>query len=230
MPVNKSEAQLPDEEKKHRLGLKWGITGAASTQQTAEEMEEYDRYRTSLGHMRNELGPTNQTGKTAAAQDSNGDTVMEDLQNPRNNNVYIFQLPTLMPQLTSAIKKEPMDVETQPIEDSNAADAPVEVKNETTENASNLFRGLGHCTSGRLGRLRVRESGRTTLEWGGVVFELKPGRQPTFLQEIVAMKKQKHDAEGSPQRPHNVEDEGEVLSMGRVKGKFVATPQWSLGL
>jgi DNA-directed RNA polymerase III subunit RPC4 len=75
--------------------------------------------------------------------------------------------------------------------------------------------------SGFVGKLRVRQSGRTTLDWGGTSYELAPGNKASFLQEVVSI----HVV---PEKDRVVpEDAGEAVSFGRVKGKFVVTPDWS---
>ena len=78
--------------------------------------------------------------------------------------------------------------------------------------------------SGYVGKLRVFNSGRTTLDWGGNSFEVKPGQKVSFLQEAVSV-------EVIPEKDRVVpEDAGNATSFGRVKGKFVVTPDWDVML
>lgn len=68
--------------------------------------------------------------------------------------------------------------------------------------------------------MRVHESGRTTLDWGGTSYELTPGNKASFLQEVASLNMRPENERAAP------EDAGEAISLGRVKGKFVVVPNW----
>jgi hypothetical protein len=79
--------------------------------QTDEDRAEWARFQSSLTHIRAELGPD-----VSVEVDAAGDVNMADAANGarkatvRDNNVYLFQIPPLMPELLSAsIKKEPVE-------------------------------------------------------------------------------------------------------------------------
>ena len=73
--------------------------------------------------------------------------------------------------------------------------------------------------SGKVGKLRVHKSGRTTLDWGGTSLELHAGMEASFLQDIVI-------AKTYPPEERVGRDAGQAMSFGRVFGKFVVTPDF----
>lgn len=191
--------------------------------QTDEDRAEWARYLENRKHIRAELGPDE-----TPPVDTAGDTAMTEGAAPapktsvRDNNVYLFQIPPLMPELLEpGEKKEPTDA-TEP----SAPGAPVkkEVKVKLEEGFSDPSARAAQgprFSSGMVGKLRVRQSGRTTLDWGGTSYELAPGNKASFLQEVVSI----HVV---PEKDRVVpEDAGEAVSFGRVKGKFVVTPDWA---
>jgi DNA-directed RNA polymerase III subunit RPC4 len=194
--------------------------------QTEEERAEWARFQANLRHIRTELGPEEES-----AVDGSGDVNMEDAaanaRKPtrRDDQVYLFQLPPVIPELLEAkVKKEASDSH------SKGPDLPpqpvkvdgVQVKTEEEFSSAIPKPAEGpRIGSGRVGKLRVHQSGRTTLDWGGVDFELTPGRPVSFLQEVVAMNVIPEEKQDVP------EISGEAVSFGRVKGKFIVTPDFS---
>jgi DNA-directed RNA polymerase III subunit RPC4 len=193
--------------------------------QTLEDTQEWARFQKNLTHIRAELGP-----EDTPAVDPSGDVNMEDVaaaaaKKPtvRDNNVYLFQIPPRMPEVhLHSVKEGPADAE-----DESALAPPVkpEVKikveegfSETSTRAASAFAG------GCVGRVRVRQSGRTTLDWGGTSYELNPGNKVSFLSELCRLHVTPEQDRVAP------EDAGEATSFGRVKGKFVVVPDWSLML
>lgn len=193
--------------------------------QTDEERAEWARYQANLSHIRTELGPEDD-----AIVDASGDTNMIDAAtnaskpSRRDDHVYLFQLPPIIPELKGpAVKKEASNTHPKAVEPSKPADKEgVHIKKE--EEFSNPLASIPdgpNFASGRVGKLRVHQSGRTTLDWGGIDFELAPGKPSSFLQEVVSIQL---DAD----RTQPAQDEhGNATSFGRVKGKFVVTPNFS---
>jgi DNA-directed RNA polymerase III subunit RPC4 len=205
--------------------MKGAVKGFAKpVLQTKEDEQEWARFQKNLSHIRAELGPDR------AAVDLSGDVNMEDAavapaKKPtvRDNNVYLFQIPPLMPEVSlSSIKDGPPDVEDQ---SAPVPPAKPEVKIKVEEGFSEASMPVASAfASGCVGRMRVRESGRTTLDWGGTSFELKTGNRVSFLQELCRINV-------VPEKDRVVSEEaGDATSFGRVKGKFVVVPDWNLML
>ena len=219
-PAQKEELASPTTERKVK-SLSKSMTQPVL--QTDEDRAEWARFLENRKHIRAELGP-DETPATDAA----GDTAMAEGVAPapkisvRDNNVYLFQIPPLMPELLEpGVKKEVSDMaeasaSAQPIKKEAVK---VKVEEGFSDPAAKPAQGP-RFASGLVGKLRVRQSGRTTLDWGGTSYELAPGNKASFLQEVVSI----HVV---PEKDRVVpEDAGEAVSFGRVKGKFVVTPDW----
>ncbi|KAL5381708.1 hypothetical protein PMIN02_010184 [Paraphaeosphaeria minitans] len=197
--------------------------------QTDEERQEWERIQYNLIGMRKELGP----GDDAMQPDVSGDVAMIDAAanaskpSVRDDHTYLFQLPPIMPELlltgsNSKVKQEPPP---------DAAPAPTTIKKEPTSAAAaaasedfsdpRASSNTGaRFTSGRVGKLRVHASGRTTLDWGGTSYEIGPGNPSSFLQEVVSLEVVPEERRVVP------EDAGEAYSYGRIKEKFVVVPNF----
>lgn len=193
--------------------------------QTDEDRAEWARFQSNLSHIRTELGP-DETTPTDAAGDVNMAEGSSTIRKPtvRDNNVYLFQIPPLMPELHSTtIKKEPSDAPA-PLPAPPPVPGKPDVKIKVEEGGFTDPNAPAHeaprFASGCVGKLRVRQSGRTTLDWGGTSYELTPGNKAAFLQEVVSLNVVPENQRVVP------EDAGEAISFGRVKGKFVVVPDW----
>ncbi|KAH7067327.1 RNA polymerase III RPC4-domain-containing protein [Paraphoma chrysanthemicola] len=218
----------PETDRTHKGRLR-GV--AEPVLQTDEDRAEWARFQSNLSHIRAELGP-----EEIPITDGSGDVDMADANGTakkatvRDNNVYLFQIPPLMPELQStAIKKEPSDAPAPSLAPPAPTPAPAaqgkpDVKVKLEEGGfsdATKAHEAPRFASGCVGKVRVRQSGRTTLDWGGTSYELTPGNKASFLQEVVSI----HVV---PERERIVPEEaGEAVSFGRVKGKFVVTPDWS---
>jgi DNA-directed RNA polymerase III subunit RPC4 len=219
--TGKEEPQSPTTERKTKGRTK---SIAEPVLQTDEDRAEWSRFLENRKHIRAELGP-----EDIPPVDESGDTAMADGAAPapkptvRDNNVYLFQIPPLMPELQEpGVRKDNSDV----VEPSASVPtvkkeaSKVKVEEGFSDTAAKPVQGP-RFASGFVGKLRVRQSGRTTLDWGGTSYELAPGNKASFLQEVVSI----HVV---PEKDRVVpEDAGEAVSFGRVKGKFVVTPDWS---
>jgi DNA-directed RNA polymerase III subunit RPC4 len=74
--------------------------------------------------------------------------------------------------------------------------------------------------AGRAGRLNVHASGRVTMDWGGISFELDRATAVDFLQEALIVSTPPNVTEDV------VDDECKVWAMGQLSGKFTVTPDW----
>ncbi|EAU37289.1 predicted protein [Aspergillus terreus NIH2624] len=72
--------------------------------------------------------------------------------------------------------------------------------------------------AGRVGKLNVHASGRVTMDWGGISFELDRATEVDFLQEALIVSAAPDAAEP--------EEENKVWAMGQLSGKFTVTPNW----
>lgn len=75
--------------------------------------------------------------------------------------------------------------------------------------------------AGRVGKLNVHASGRVSMDWGGISFELDRATAVDFLQEALIV--------STPPSAEEVdaEDDKRVWAMGQLSGKFTVTPDWS---
>ena len=115
------------------------------------------------------------------------------------DNMYLFQIPPNMPALVpvgAEVKKEPDN-------DEDIPDAPAEVniKQENNEDEDEVIiksedgpigqklptfeESLPKRTPGRVGKLRVHKSGRTTLDWGGITHNVAPGTNLSAAHSIL---------------------------------------------
>lgn len=212
--------QSPERERKPKLP-----SNAMPSFQTEEERQEWERIQFNLLAIKDELG----TVEATMAED--GDTNMSDVvemgskASVRDGHTYLFQLPPTMPELLepgqSKPKPKPEASEAQPPPLQAAANGEAAIKMEEEFSDPRANKGTGpRFASGRVGKLRVHKSGRTTLDWGGISFEVGPGIPASFLQEVVSLEVIPADKRVVP------EDAGEALSFGRIKEKFVVTPNW----
>lgn len=74
--------------------------------------------------------------------------------------------------------------------------------------------------AGRVGKFNVHRSGRITLDWGGISFELDRAAEVDFVQEALVVSSVGDDdaADETPER--------RVWAMGQLGGKFTVTPEW----
>ncbi|KAF1829700.1 hypothetical protein BDW02DRAFT_509331 [Decorospora gaudefroyi] len=217
--AEKQEPQPPDVERKPKTRIR-GI--AEPILQTDEDRAEWVRFQSNLRHIRAELGP-----EEIPQVDGSGDVAMADAANTekkptvRDNNVYLFQIPPLMPEIVPpSIKKEASDPEPVPPPPPQPTDAKIKLEEGGFSDPSAKANEGVRFGSGMVGKLRVRASGSTTLDWGGTSYELRPGNKASFLQEVASVYIIPERQRVAP------EDTGEAISLGRVKGKFVVMPNW----
>ncbi|KAL4958058.1 RNA polymerase III RPC4-domain-containing protein [Aspergillus filifer] len=74
--------------------------------------------------------------------------------------------------------------------------------------------------AGQAGKLNVHASGRVTMDWGGISFELDRATAVDFLQEALIVSTPPNATDDI------VDDEHKVWAMGQLSGKFTVTPDW----
>jgi len=232
--AEKQEPASPHAERKPKMRTQ---SAAEPILQTDEDRAEWARFQSNLQSIRAELGPE----EAPPAVDASGDSSMAEgaaatkKTTVRDNNVYLFQIPPLMPELLSPCV--PGEAADGPSSTAVAApavpaapsarvapsrkDGKVKLEEGTFSDPSAPTNDAPRFASGMVGKLRVRQSGRTTLDWGGTSYELMPGNKASFLQEVVSMQLVPEAKRVVP------EDAGDAISMGRVKGKFVVVPDWA---
>lgn len=216
--AGKQAEQLPTEERKSKPRGK-----PEPNLQTDEERAEWARFQSNLQHIRAELGPATELQTVDGSGDVNMTDAAANASKPsvRDDHVYLFQFPPIMPDLLlPGVKKEPSDAQPSNSQPPPGGELVIKKEEESVNSLAQIPEGP-RLSSGKVGKLRVHQSGRTTLDWGGTSYELTPGNQASFLQEVVSV----HVV---PEKDRVVEeDAGEAISFGRVKGKFVVTPDFS---
>lgn len=77
--------------------------------------------------------------------------------------------------------------------------------------------------AGRVGKLNVHASGRVTMNWGGIDFDLDKATDVDFLQEALILSTvQEQQQEGIKEE----QEEKKAWAMGQLSGKFTVTPNW----
>nr|OQO18059.1 hypothetical protein B0A51_15974 [Rachicladosporium sp. CCFEE 5018] len=176
--------------------------------ETNEDALEWELKEKDLRILRDELGTS---APSTATQQNGEDAEMPDISatDPRQDKVYLFQFPPILPDL------KPITVKPDP--DSPSA-------------TSTSFAPPPTKPAGFVGKLNIHASGRATLDWGGVPMEMGMGIEASFLQDVIIaeLEKKRQDAvegEESGETKEKVVG-GRAMGMGQVKGKFVVVPSW----
>lgn len=213
---------------------------------TAEDRQEWNRHQESLKVLHDELG---QLDLAQPAIDAEGDIRMGEMSSlhhdKKSDRVYLFQFPSVMPGLKMVAEEgkaanqandgiESQDTTATSQMQTEAGPGPatfdqeaVKVEDDDEKEASSANERPSlwpPMASGKVGKLRVHESGRATLSWGGTSFEIAMGTDAHFLQDVVLAR-----MPSQQQRPgeHTQGEEGVAMAMGQIRGKFVVTPDWS---
>lgn len=220
---------------------------------TKEEIEEFERHAHDLEVMKDLLSieerpPRDQEAADAkTGADGAADMDEEVVKDKLSGQLFLLQFPPMTPNLAvpgdaqesveaaeedvtitgatttappggPAIKREEEGAEVQEV---GAKPAPQEVPKLVTAAQQQL-------PAGRVGKLHLHASGRVTLDWGGISFELDRATEVDFLQEAVIASPPSTAAaaaaEGEDVKPEP--EEKMVWAMGQLSGKFVVTPNW----
>ncbi|KAL1987009.1 hypothetical protein VTN96DRAFT_5165 [Rasamsonia emersonii] len=114
-----------------------------------------------------------------------------------------------------AVKQEE-DADVQELKAQTAAEKPAKLVTATQQ----------QLPAGRVGKLHLHASGRVTMDWGGISFELDRGTEVSFLQEaLIVSTPSTAQAAGEEEKDFEPEEK-KVWAMGQLSGKFVAQPNW----
>ena len=208
----------------------------------SDELDERERrFRDQeLAILRNELGPRPPiTTVEHSTDNANAEAADSARPDHKDNKVYLFQFPPVIPPLAPAgkhVKKEPeQDPQPRPQPKPNPAvkleDEEIIVKEEEDEEAqkpkdqskSDAARAF---PPGRVGKMRVHRSGRVTMDWGGITMDVGMGMESSFYQTAMMVETgvQARDETGAEAKEG---PGGEAISLGPVVGKFVVKPNMS---
>ncbi|KAI9801573.1 MAG: hypothetical protein M1825_003252 [Sarcosagium campestre] len=220
--MRQSEAQTEQKAKPRRPSS----VPVKPTFQTTEDREEWERREEDKAWLLQELtNPLNLA--TEGEQASNESQQKTDR---RYGEVYVVQFPPTMPNLVPkdpppAIHNfsdlQPQGSDAVPIRVPSSTPAPT-IGPPNSDAAGRPPSPPGYIESstckfptGKVGKLRVRASGKVELDWGGVPFVLERGVHRSFLQDVVLA--------DMPQRP---DERGHAVQIASVRANLVVSPDW----
>lgn len=127
---------------------------------------------------------------------------------------------------TTAANPEPQP--TEPTVKREEGEDTAEALEDTTEPTPKLVTATDQqLPAGRVGKLNVHASGRVTMDWGGISFDLDKATDVDFLQEALILSTP-HNQAGMTEEEQKAlnEEEKRVWAMGQLSGKFTVTPDW----
>ena len=236
-----------------------GIKDPNNSLRTREEIEEFERQAYDRKMLRDLLcvsDETPQLDETTTEPPDAGDPEDEEkvTNDKRSGQLFLIQFPPLIPTLLIAGAAK-HDQQNQNADDdvtitgSNLRPDPAFKQEEdgpdvtevteaspnssSQQQASKLVTAIQRqLPAGRIGRLNLHESGRVTLDWGGISFELDMATEVNFLQEaVVTSSSPSTVATMATSLPAVGEDstppeEKKVWAMGQLSGRFVVMPNW----
>jgi len=191
--------------------------------QTEEELQEHERQQNQTNILKAEL--------CGVRLESH-----ELLQDKKLDQIYVFQFPPKLPNLirpSAEVKDEPESSPTLPtnqpaVAGSSAAQnsAPIKIEDDVpiSRPATFSFSRSTHLPTlnpGRVGKLKIHNSGKATLDWGRTSLQLNKAIDASFAQDVIMVRpatEQSADA--------RLEVGGEALAFGQVRGKFSVAPDW----
>jgi len=180
-------------------------------------------------------------GGTTVTQDEGEDDGEKDEEDKTTNpkllgQLFLMQFPPMTPNLTvSGSTSQPAPTPALAPTPAPAAPGQTEVKTEedvqvvdadtpTNETPKVITAATEWALpAGRAGKLNVHKSGRVTMDWGGISFELDRATAVDFVQEALIVSSPEPDVPGQPPKDGS---EQRVWSMGQLSGKFTVTPNW----
>ncbi|KAE8352866.1 RNA polymerase III RPC4-domain-containing protein [Aspergillus coremiiformis] len=189
--------------------------------------------------------------ETAAAdgaeKEKEKDTEEEDDESDKDKlsgQLFLMQFPPMTPNLVAGSggdnrDAEPIEVQAQETPEgpnSNSVNQPQQTaikrdggaqivdgadESQPTEPSQVVTATDWQLRAGRVGQLNVHASGRITMDWGGINFDLDRATAVDFLQEALIVSGATDSAEGA-----DPEEENKVWAMGQLSGKFTVTPDW----
>lgn len=174
-------------------------------------------------------------------QDGDDEEADDDTEDNTTNQalvgqLFLMQFPPMTPNLTISHTTSPHPstsaAPTQPERAEQPAEPAVKTEGEEVQvvedGASDVPKVITAATewalpAGRVGKLNVHQSGRVTLNWGGISFDLDRATTVDFVQEAVIVSRPPEEEDGAPPRD---DSENRVWSMGQLCGKFTVMPNW----
>lgn len=212
--------------------------------QTEEDKEEYLRHLEDVQILAQELGGLQTALASESADGLGNDAELNGELKDKEGRLYLFQFPPILPPLRNPVKKEEdvdNDISMSGVEpvriaggevDLTKGDAEGDVEVKIEPGQGPVFKVAEDLVTeaGFIGKLVVRESGKVELNWGGTSLALGRGAEFDFLSTTLILDGMD---EAVPQGGSNNAEaggrqlQGHGTGMGRVMGKFVATPDWS---
>lgn len=268
--VRKGSNELAAHQREVKLrGTKWSRI-SKPVLQTEEDHQEWARYERDLlllGEELRSVAADPVRASTTSVLDQDGDIKLDDcvdnIKDRKEDLVYLFQLPPIVPGLSTSTKtdnqdkfKEDSKDQADPRESTHVSKSASNIKPITTsENHPNntlpkAFNALNlTCPNGRLGTMRLYDTGRVMATWGGASMELGRGGGGGLLQEVVVTDcnrtRIKVEDEGNKQYENKsgaVKEEGKEKekerweekidlgdkgwAIGGLAGGFIMTPDW----
>ncbi|KAF2859987.1 hypothetical protein K470DRAFT_217955 [Piedraia hortae CBS 480.64] len=147
-----------------------------------------------------------------------GSSATEGGRNKKDDKVYLFQLPALLPKLQTVNlpgRSEPRSADAKGIGDKSNTD---------TEGADSAKKPPQ--VVGMVGKLRVYKSGRATLDYGGFAMDVSMGLQSDSIQDVWIMSLPKAEEKAGDDTADN---KAKTPSKGLAHQLFVPQPHSSAG-
>lgn len=221
--------------------------------QTEEDRQEWARYEEDLRILGEELGSVKAEAPPTQTLNVGGDLQDgKEIKDKREGLVYLFQLPPIMPRILTLAEKEillkpkqeekadELQRQDKKPDDSKLSASDAKLKSEPEEptlgdtKRDNAFMAQDHNRPvGRVGKLRVHDSGRVTAIWGGACLEVGRGGEGGLLQEVVMTDYERTLVKVEEGREKEKERWEERISLGekgwavgQLGGGFVMVPDW----
>lgn len=225
--------------------------------QTEEDRQEWARYEEDLRILGEELGSIKEEAPLTQPLNVDGDLQASNyppkfVKDKREGLVYLFQLPPIMPRILTVAEKE---ILLKPKQEEKAAEhqrhdrkqgdsrppaSDVKPKSEPEEPAhgetksANAFMAQDLTRPvGRVGKLRVHDSGRVMATWGRACLELSRGGEGGLLQEVMMTDYERDLSKIEEGKEKGKERWEERISLGengwavgQLGGGFVMVPDW----
>lgn len=136
--------------------------------------------------------------------------------------------PSEAPATETTTTANPEPQPTEPTVKREEGEDTAEVIEDTTEQTPKLVTATDQqLPAGRVGKLNVHASGRVTMDWGGISFDLDKATDVDFLQEALILSTPQNQAGMTEEEQKALnEEEKRVWAMGQLSGKFTVTPDW----
>lgn len=222
------ENPLPEQTAKARKTVTIKEPDPRGLLRTREDVEEFARHNEDLEMMREILALEQSKGLaenvgtgTDGASESKQATDEETIAAEKHaGKLFLIQFPPLTPNLVIPSK------ESDPITQPTTTKDEVKVEDDEEPSPNKLVTAVDqNLPAGRVGRLNLHKSGKVTLDWGGISFELDKGADVNFNQEAL-IASTSTTTTGTAAAETEQEDK-QVWAMGELSGKFVASPEWS---